>query len=625
MTDPVDRSASIGYTTHAGRVLFPRTPDDLRSTSNCPACFTALTSTTCSSCGLDLAHLAAAELAIASTDVAAALDRRLAIIGRIRYETAAASATATASMPAAPSMQPPPAPAPIPTPISLDPREARPNPREIPLSPIGASNVEGKPRRSSVQVILLVVGVSLLSVAAIFFLVYAFINFGIVWRSVIIGAITVTAFVVASLLRRRALDGTAEGIAVFGVVLVYLDAFAIRANDLFDASGSNAAVYWGATLLATSALFGVWNRVSGLRVASLAAVTALVPGVASLAYGLADDATDTAATLTITFAAASAAGLLHPLVGGRGTSRSPERAIVLGLASTGWLVAAVSALFLEPERGWVSGSAVAALALVAAGHALLAARSGAEIVRAWAFGWTGAAAVGAAAATGVGLLHGDLGAWALALPALGAGVVAAAFDVVRGRTDGAVRRHALVAAIASGSLAALALLPAVVVTIGLGMRTAVVHDGNTGAFDTLPGVDEHTVVALGGLFASLALATLSSAAAGALTARRLGHSWAAGLLEVFAARSGDRALASCSPWCPDWPRSAGTRSAGRSMPPGPRPLPCSPRSPSPHASRCPSPPVGRHSPASPWSPRSPPSIDSAPSSHPMPPSKAGCG
>src|SRR5690606_30169082 len=88
------------------------------------------------------------------------------------------------------------------------------------------------PRRSSVQITLLAVGISLLSIAAIFFLVYAFITFGLVWRSVIIAGITIAAIAAASLLRRKGLTATAEGIAVFGTVMVLLDLWAARENNL---------------------------------------------------------------------------------------------------------------------------------------------------------------------------------------------------------------------------------------------------------------------------------------------------------------------------------------------------------------------------------------------------------
>ena len=78
---------NIDFSRFAGRVAFPRTPSDLLSTSQCPACFTALTTTVCASCGLDLDHAIAAELHDASLATAAALDKRLALIGRIRYDT----------------------------------------------------------------------------------------------------------------------------------------------------------------------------------------------------------------------------------------------------------------------------------------------------------------------------------------------------------------------------------------------------------------------------------------------------------------------------------------------------------------------------------------------------------
>ena len=63
-----------------------------------------------------------------------------------------------------------------------------------------ASPASSGPRRSSIQVLLLLVGVSLLSIATIFFLVYAFITFGLLTRSIIIGAITIATFVVTGLL-----------------------------------------------------------------------------------------------------------------------------------------------------------------------------------------------------------------------------------------------------------------------------------------------------------------------------------------------------------------------------------------------------------------------------------------
>src|SRR5690606_16709727 len=104
------------------------------------------------------------------------------------------------------------------------------------------------------------VGVSLLSIAAIFFLIYAFVMFGLVFRSIVIGAITVAAIVAASMLKKRGLNSTAEGIAVFGVVLVYLDAWALQANDMFGLGAVDNQLYWGAVLLLSTIGFSYWHR-----------------------------------------------------------------------------------------------------------------------------------------------------------------------------------------------------------------------------------------------------------------------------------------------------------------------------------------------------------------------------
>src|SRR6185312_3661701 len=184
------------FTHYAGRVSFPRTPEDLTNTSICPACLSPLTSRVCTVCTLDLNHPAAAELFQTSTDAATALRRRLALIGRIRFETAqlieqqaaarGAQATASASSVAdAPRVSaavatPPVAPAVIP-PVAPAASGSGVAPLATPTTAPGA------PRRSSVQLVMLVVGVSLLSIAAIFFLVFAFITYGLLVRSLIIG------------------------------------------------------------------------------------------------------------------------------------------------------------------------------------------------------------------------------------------------------------------------------------------------------------------------------------------------------------------------------------------------------------------------------------------------------
>ena len=59
-------------------------------------------------------------------------------------------------------------------------------------------------------------------------------------RALIIGGVTLATMVVASLLRRWSLTATAEAIGALGVILLGLDAWAVRANDLFGARGMDA-------------------------------------------------------------------------------------------------------------------------------------------------------------------------------------------------------------------------------------------------------------------------------------------------------------------------------------------------------------------------------------------------
>jgi hypothetical protein len=369
------------YARFAGLARFPRTPLDLTSTDQCPACFQTLGAVVCTNCGLDLNGSTAVELAGISKSAAALLDTRVELIGRIRFETAKArradatavesataslaspltTASAPARLPVEPSAPVPPTPA-----ASVAPAPAASAPSAT-SAPGGVGTVAA-PRRSSVQVALLVVGVSLVSIAAVFFLVYAFINYGIVWRSVIIGAVTVAAFVVASLLRRKGLGSTAEGIAAFAVVLVFLDAFAVRANNLFGAQSTDALGYWGATLALAAVGFAVWHRASSLRVANIAAFVVFAPGIGLIAAALAGPL-EPVARVWAAFLAVALAGLVHPLATtrGRNSGVAAERIIALGFALVALPVGFVIAFAVAPDV-----SAAAPLALTAVGAVALA-------------------------------------------------------------------------------------------------------------------------------------------------------------------------------------------------------------------------------------------------------------
>lgn len=483
------------FRAYAGMVAFPRDPGDLTSPTSCPACFSQLRGEVCRECGLDLGNPASADLAATSAHAAALLDRRLDIIGHIRFETAQALAarrsTAAAFAAATPVLS---SPTPEAVPVRESLGETAPPGLTAPLGasvPPGASAPPGAlvppaspaaesptfpaaPRRSSVQVILLVVGISLLSVAAIFFLVYAFINFGILGRSLIIGAITVAAFAVASLLRRRDLTATAEGIAVLAAVLAYLDVYALRANDFFGLGASSGELYWGVALVSTAVVFVGWNRLSGLRTASVVGFAAIAPGAGLLVAGLgerADDATRTVFAL----GAVAVAGLVHVAAGRPGTptrrgfAGTPERVILLSSASLA-LMAAFAASFALPGAGaWTSAVAIAALAVIALLH--VATLDLATPVRpgSKAFGAVFAVLGGVFAASVVGstVIRGVDDRVAVIAPAVAAVTVALLFELVSRRGPVALALHARTAAIAAAVIAAITgLVPVYYAAIG---------------------------------------------------------------------------------------------------------------------------------------------------------------
>lgn len=475
---------SINYSQYAGWVAFPRSPQDLLSTSNCPACFTVLSSTVCAACGLDLGHPDAARLYDASVAAAGALDERLAVIGKIRYETArtpapaatrdptpaatpaavpaAAESVAQITVPAVAADAARPVPIPEPAMAGIAPADSRTG------APLPAAPAQAAPRRSSVQVTLLIVGVSLLSVAAIFFLVYAFINFGIIWRSIIIAAITVAAFVGASLLRRRDLTATAEGIAAFAVVLIYLDAYAIRANDFFDSAKANGTVYWGAVTIIAALGFIAWNRLSRLRLPSIVGYATFPIGVGLLVGGITRD-TPTGTSVFLSFLAIAVAGLIHLLAARGGTPALVERVIVLVTSLSALLVSLAASLFAYSDVKLAPAYAAIAVAAVAATHVwtLVAGRTASKVDN--VFRWLFAAMAGVAASLAVGLTATRIEnrSFVLIAPAVAAVVVALAFSAVAGRvTRSTVKTPLVVAGWSAAAVLALTLLAPMLVAAG---------------------------------------------------------------------------------------------------------------------------------------------------------------
>lgn len=537
------------FTEHAGRIYFPRGIADLTSTAQCPACFSPLDSTICRACQLDLNHPSASELAKVSTDAAALLGQRVELVGKMRFETAqllAARGSATpAVVPAAAASVPwasPEAPAAAQSVATTTVREAAgPSPTRV--VPPTAPSAPAAPRRSSIQIILLFVGVFLLSVAAIFFLVYAFLNFGLIWRTVIIGAITVAAFTAASLLRRRNLTASAEGIAVFAIVLVYLDAFALRANDLFGLGDADASVYWGTTLLLSAIGFIGWNRASGLRVPSIAAFAAFVPGAAFLVAGIAEPL-DGELRSFLALSAGAVAGLIHPLASRPATEArraldgTLERITVLSLASLCLLGAFVVAFVVLPNSDWASSVALVAVTAIAAVHVTVLLRAAAPTSTA-VFA-TGIAILGgvSAAVTGVPAAI-RIGEWSFAVigPVVIAVVVALALEFAAKRAASVLMIRAVKAAgWAAATIAGIAILPAALTALA---SLALLPRSLAFAWDLAPDstlfdATSDNYLAIGALVVVCAIAAAFWALGAQLVRRRGALAWAIAVVLVLA-------------------------------------------------------------------------------------------
>jgi hypothetical protein len=497
---------------------FPREFDDLTDTTRCPACFTPLRSTTCGTCGLDLTHPSAAELATVSSEAAVLLRRRVELIASIRGERADATA------PAAPPATTIPAPAAAPQPAA-----------GTPATP--AATAPAEPRRHlGVQVVLLIVGVSLLAVGAIFFLVYAFITFGLVWRSVIIGAVTLAAFAGAWLLRRRKLAATAEAIAALAVVLVYLDAFAVRANDLFGAAAADGLVYWGITLLVSAVGFVAWHRLSGLRIPSIAGFAAFAPGLAFLIAGLTEPL-DTGDRVFAAFAGAAIGGVVHVIASRLGPHHTPERVLALGIGALGLIGAAFSAFFLRPESDWAPAVGLAIVVLLALGHVVVILRSGGPVALGAVIGGIGAAAATVAVWSATPRL--DDSTLARIAPTVAAVAVALVLEAVQRHAAGTRARPVTLAAtwtaVGVGTLVALpTLILAVATSVEVAGR-AVVPGAWSIPGDTALALRPEGLDAIATLAIVVAIVAAVWALTGALVRRRLVVLWAVAAVLVLSA------------------------------------------------------------------------------------------
>lgn len=350
--------------------VWPTTPDDLADIHKCPGCFTPVSRPICPVCGFALTDPRALVVLDLGRKMLAAESERQRVIEEVRRAQAAAEVAAYAASLVVPAAVPGAVPGLLPTRAPLQPWQVE---RPAPTAPAPR---EPRPprRRLSVPVLLLIVGVSLVGVAAIFFMVYAWFTWGVAVRALIIGAITVATIAIASLLRRRSLTATAEGIAVLGVVLLALDAWAVRANDFFGTGAVQPAPYAGVSILVIGVLCRVWATLSRLRSPDIAAVLALPIGLGLVVGGAVDLPTGEA--LVAGLLSASIGGLAHALPAPWSSARAradavPERVTLVAIGVAALVAAAIAAAIVSLDSIAVPLWSGAAIIALGAAHTLL--------------------------------------------------------------------------------------------------------------------------------------------------------------------------------------------------------------------------------------------------------------
>jgi hypothetical protein len=532
-TPPNPSPSSSDDRAWAGRVVFPRSSAELRSTTVCPACFVPLTSTVCRSCGLDLRHEASVELARASAAAADAVDARLDIIGRIRRDTAAgavagaapvvapvaAPVAAAAAAPAAPAAAPVHTAASAATPAAAHP------------APAASAGETAAPRRSGIQIALIVVGVSLLSVFAVFALVFAFVTYGTEVRMAIITGGTLLTMIAAGALKRRGLDATGEGIAVLGTVMFVLTAWALRVDSPIGLESVTDALYWGVALLIIAAVCGLWALTNRLSTPDIVAAALLPVGAGLLTGHLVDELLPTVSAAAVTAAALAAlatAALSWRLVReSHPRTRRAARIIAQSIGSVAATVALVALGALDADNRWapvIAGlvlAALAALHVVTSARAMPAPRRGLDVVTLSALG--GGAVVAAMAGAVLSALRFDQERVIVSAPVIAAVVLAVVAEQGWRRSPaGSASRTAFASATIvaathaaiAGGLAAIVGASAFAEAATQSLRTLPLELG-----DPVTSANPATSAALGALALSIGLIAASWATLGLLVHR----------------------------------------------------------------------------------------------------------
>lgn len=252
------------------------------------------------------------------------------------------------------------------------------------------------PRRSGIQIALIVVGISLLSVFAVFALVFAFVTYGTEVRMAIILGGTLLTMIAAGALKRRGLDSTGEGIAVLGTVMLVLTAWALRVDSPIGLDSVDDALYWGSALLIIGALCGLWALTNRLSTPSVVAA-ALVPlGAGLLTWHVVDELLPHlggAATTAGAVAALATAAFSWLIVrASHPKTRRAARFVAQSVGAIAATIALVSLVELDEGNRWaplIGGLALAAFAglhIVTSASAITQARRAIDTVSLAAIG-----------------------------------------------------------------------------------------------------------------------------------------------------------------------------------------------------------------------------------------------
>ncbi|WP_285511428.1 hypothetical protein [Streptomyces sp. NBRC 14336] len=218
-----------------------------------------------------------------------------------------------------------------------------------------------------VQNVLLILGGTLLTIAALAFTLVGWGHLGIVGRSAVLGLITVAALAVPLVLTARGLRSTAEAVAGIGLALTVLDAYALHEVALSGVDGLGYSAVAAAVLAAVWTAYGPLPRTAELRLPLPSALAAAQLPLPLWALAADADAFGFAAALLATAGFNTAVAL-------RVSGRPVRLTAVIGACGMGAGGVLTAGALSMAATGPSAAARAAALLVLAAAIALAAAR-----------------------------------------------------------------------------------------------------------------------------------------------------------------------------------------------------------------------------------------------------------